>query len=326
MTNKPNNRLSTIVNKSLLDPGYVLSSSSAYPHFLKYFLFSDEIRVTMPEQMVKKLMPINVKALFQEKNPKLAQFLPGFIYRYINRIGHIDEVNEIIREYGSLEGVEFAHNVVQHFGVTEKVYGLENIPPSGRFIFVANHPLGGFDALLLISNVHKQIGNLRFLVNDVLMKITPLASIFVPINKHGGHSRQAAKEIEETYQSDNQILIFPAGLASRKTKGQISDTDWKKHFIQKSVEYKRDVIPVHISGHNSTFFYRFSNLRKALGIKWNLEMFYLADETFSHKGQEFSLTFGKPIPHQTFNQTKTQKEWADEVRRILYDLPHQQRV
>lgn len=266
------------------------------------------------------LKPINIRALFEEKNPGLARLLPGFVYRYINRIGHIDECNEIIARYGRLTGIDFVHGSIEYFGVDEVVKGIENVPESGRFIFVANHPLGGFDALLLISNVHKRIGELRFLVNDVLMKISPLSSIFVPINKHGGHSRQAARLIEETYQSDIQVLIFPAGLASRKFHGKITDTDWKKHFIQKAVEHRRDVIPVHISGQNSNFFYRLAKIRKALGIKWNLEMFYLSDETFRHKGSRFTLTFGKPIPWQTFDQTKTPKEWTDEVRRVLYAL------
>lgn len=277
----------------------------------------------MEESELKQLKPINIRALFNEKNPRLASLLPGFVYRYINRIGHIDECNEIISLYGNQQGVEFAQSSVAYFGVTEEVCGLDNIPKKGRFIFVANHPLGGFDALLLISNVYKQIGDLRFLVNDVLMKITPLSTIFVPINKHGGHSRQAALQIEETYRSDKQILIFPAGLASRKINGQVTDTDWKKHFIQKAVEHQRDVIPVHISGQNSNFFYRLANLRKALGVKWNLEMFYLADETFRHKGSKFTLSFGKPIPWQHFDSSKTQKEWADEVRERLYKLPHE---
>lgn len=270
---------------------------------------------------LKKLKPINIKALFKEKNPRLAALLPGFVYRYINRIGHIDECNEIIALYGNQQGAEFAQSTVGYFNVTEEVKGLENVPTSGRFIFVANHPLGGFDALLLISNVYKRVGDLRFLVNDVLLKITPLSNIFVPINKHGGHSREAVQQIEKTYRSDVQILIFPAGLASRKINGQVTDTDWKKHFIQKAVEHHRDVIPVHISGQNSNFFYRLANLRKALGIKWNLEMFYLSDESFRHKKSKFTLTFGKPIPWQRFDSSKTQKEWADSVRDILYKLP-----
>lgn len=275
----------------------------------------------MSEKLSNEIREIDIKALFAEKNPRLARFIPGFAYRYINHIMHIREINEIIVNYGHSRGIDFVRNVVRYFNVRQKVTGIENLPPEGRFIFVSNHPLGGFDSLLLMSNVHEKMGEVRFLVNDVLMQITPLRDVFVPINKHGANSRIAARAIEEQYQSDVQILIFPSGLASRKIHGKITDTEWKKHFIQKSIEYQRDVIPVHVSGRNSDFFYRLANLRKFLGIKWNLEMFFLSDETFSHRNGEFTLTFGKPIPYQTFDKSKSTKDWADEVRRMVYALP-----
>lgn len=278
----------------------------------------------MPEDYPSGIKPIDIKSLFLEKNPRLGKMLPGFIYRLINRIMHIREVNEILSKYGNLRGIEFVNSIVKHFNVSQKVVGLENIPHEGRFIFVSNHPLGGFDAMLLMHNVHHTIGEIRFLVNDVLMKIPQLEDVFVPINKHGGHSREVAEIIHQVYSSDAQILIFPSGLASRKIKGKITDTEWKKHFIQKAVEYQRDVIPVHIQGRNSNLFYNLANARKFMGIKWNLEMFLLPSETFKHKNREFTLTFGKPISYKSFNKSLNHKQWADEVRQILYELPFQQ--
>lgn len=275
----------------------------------------------MSDKDQKVIRPIDIKGLFAEKNPRLARLIPGFVYRYIHHIMHIDEVNEIIARYGQQRGVDFVHSTVRYFDVEQEVTGMENVPETGRFIFVSNHPLGGFDSLLLMSNVHRRLGDLKFLVNDVLMQITPLRDVFVPINKHGANSREAARYIEEQYRSDLQILIFPSGLASRKIHGKVTDTEWKKHFIQKAVEYQRDVIPVHVSGRNSDFFYRLANLRKFLGIKWNLEMFFLSDETFSHRHSKFTITFGKPIPYTRFDKSKTAGEWAEEVRRTVYELP-----
>lgn len=275
----------------------------------------------MSEELSTEIKPINIQALFAEKNPRLARLIPGFIYRYITHIMHIHEVNEIIDKYGTLHGIDFVRNVVEYFNVTQEVTGIENVPAHGRFIFASNHPLGGFDSLLLMSNVYEKTGELRFLVNDVLMKISPLRDVFAPLNKHGANSRRAAQYIEEQYKSDVQILIFPSGLASRKIHGKITDTEWQKHFIQKAIQYQRDVIPVHVSGQNSNFFYNFANFRKFLGIKWNLEMFFLSDETFSHKGSKFTITFGKPISYKHFDKSKTPKKWAEEVRKIVYSLP-----
>jgi 1-acyl-sn-glycerol-3-phosphate acyltransferase len=219
--------------------------------------------------------PINIREVFRKKNPKLAKRLPGFIYRYINRIMHIEEINEILSKHGNERGVEFANSMVKHFNVKQTLIGMENIPQSGSFIFVSNHPLGGFDSLLILSNLDRVLGNVVTLVNDILMSIPQLHPIFVPLNKHGGHSKEVAQKINEAYASDKQILIFPSGFASRKIKGQIQDYEWKKHFIAKSIEYKRDVIPIHVSGRNSSFFYRLANFRTFFRMKWNLEMFYL---------------------------------------------------
>ncbi|WP_430973264.1 1-acyl-sn-glycerol-3-phosphate acyltransferase [Sunxiuqinia rutila] len=278
----------------------------------------------MDDQSPKKVKPIDIRKVFHEKNPKLARFIPGFVYNYITRIVHINDINVILKNYGELEGIEFVHQIVKHFDVKERVIGLENIPSQGRFIFAANHPLGGFDGLLLMSNVNKLLGDVRFLVNDVLMNIPQLEGVFVPINKQGGHSRDIAKIVHEQYQSDAQILIFPSGYASRKIKGQITDMEWKKHFIQKSIQYQRDIIPVHVSGRNSNFFYRLANLRKHLHLKWNLEQFFLPDETFKHRGQEFTISFGKPIPWTSFDKSKNHKQWADVVRDKVYAMSESQ--
>ncbi|MFV0365342.1 MAG: 1-acyl-sn-glycerol-3-phosphate acyltransferase [Mangrovibacterium sp.] len=269
-----------------------------------------------------KMEPIDLKALFKEKNPGLAKWIPKFIYNYIDKIMHIDEVNEIIEKYGHLQGADFASAVMKHFNVQDHVVGLENIPPDGRYIFAANHPLGGFDAMLLMDEVTRHMGcSFKFLANDILTAIKPLKDVFIPINKFGSKSRKAAQLSQEAYDSDQQILIFPAGLNSRKIDGIIQDTEWNKHFIQKSVQHQRDIVLVHIQGQNSNFFYNLSNFRRAIGIKWNLEMFYLSNEFFNQRGKTFQLTFNKPIPYNTFDKSKTQKEWAQELRKQLFELP-----
>lgn len=265
--------------------------------------------------------PINIREVFQKKNPKLAGKLPGFVYRYINRIMHIDEINEILAKHGNERGIEFANSMVKHFNVQQTLIGLENIPATGSYIFASNHPLGGFDSLLILSNLDRILGNVVTLVNDILMNIPQLHPIFVPLNKHGGHSKEVAQKIHEAYASDKQILIFPSGFASRRIKGKIQDYEWKKHFIAKSIEYKRDIIPIHVSGRNSSFFYRLANFRTFFRMKWNLEMFYLADETFKHKNQKFTITFGKPIPYTHFDKSKSLDQWAAEIRALVYQLP-----
>lgn len=275
----------------------------------------------MEETIVNTFKPINIRELFIAKNPGLAKIMPGFVFRAIHRILHIDFINDFILRNGHLKGIEFVDRGVTEFNVKEHIYGFENIPDSGRFIFASNHPLGGFDSLLLMKYVSKKLGQLKFLSNDVLMGIPSLSYMFIPVNKHGSNSREAAVTLEKAYKSDEQILIFPSGLASRRIKGIIVDLEWKKHFITKAIQHQRDVIPVFIGGRNSNRFYRLANIRKFLHLKWNIEMFLLPDELMRHKNADIPVYFGKPIPHQTFDKSKSHQEWAEWVKTLVYTLP-----
>jgi putative hemolysin len=271
------------------------------------------------ENPASVIKPIVLRDLVAEKNPRLARKLPTFVYSLLNRILHVGGINWIMSEFGHLSGIPFVEAVIRHFDIKFIFHGIENLPKTGRFIFASNHPLGGFDGLLLISGVTKHLGKSLFLVRDELTKIPPLKELFIPINKFGSQNRSVTL-INDAYNSDSQILVFPAGLASRKINRQIIDLVWHKHFIQKSVEYRRDVIPVHIEGKNSAFFYWLANFRKFIGIKINIEMFLLPDELYKNKGKTFIITFGKPIDWKTFDHSKTLTEWAAFVKEIVYHL------
>jgi 1-acyl-sn-glycerol-3-phosphate acyltransferase len=268
----------------------------------------------------KCLQEVNIRKVFHEKNPRIARLIPGFIYRYLEKIAHQDDVNLIIRKFGEKINLEFVEAAIKEFGVTLEVHGEENIPKEGRFIFVSNHPLGGFDGLLIMKIISRYYSSLKFMVNDILMNITNLHGIFIPINKHGKQAADSAKALDEAFSSDMQILTFPAGLVSRKIKGQIVDLEWHKNFISKAREYKRDVVPIFMSGRNTDFFYRLANFRKFIGIKANIEMLYLVDETFKHRKKHLVIKFGESIPWQTFDNSKKPKEWAKWVKEKVYRL------
>ena len=209
---------------------------------------------------------------------------------------------------------------LKHFEIKFKVTGSENIPNSGRYIFVSNHPLGGLDGLVFIHELSKHFPDIKFPVNDILTNIKNLSGIFLPVNKHGAQAKEAAIMIEEAYKSECQILYFPAGLCSRKKRGVIKDLQWHKSFITKSIQHNRDIVPAFFSGRNSNFFYNLASIRKFLGLKANIEMLYLADEMFKQKNKEINLVFGKAIPWETFDKTRSAPEWADWVKSKSYDL------
>jgi Putative hemolysin len=263
---------------------------------------------------------IDVKNVIYSKTPALARAVPGFVINYLKKIVHQDELNEFLRKWGYLKDSELIEAGLRHFEIKFKVFNSEIIPESGRYIFVSNHPLGGLDGLVFIYELSKHFHEIKFPVNDILTNIKNLSGIFLPVNKHGSLAKEAARMIEEAYSSDCQILNFPAGLCSRKRRGVIRDLEWQKSFITKSIQHKRDVIPAFFSGRNSNFFYNLANVRKMLGLKANIEMLYLADEMFKQRDKEIRLVFGKPIPWETFDKSRSALEWANWVKSKSYEL------
>ena len=156
------------------------------------------------------------------------------------------------------------------------------------------------------------------------MHIKPLSPVFLPINKYGSQAKESSLQINNAYESDEQMLIFPAGLCSRLQHGKIKDLEWKKTFIAKAVQSQRDIIPIYFEGRNSTFFYRFAQIRKCIGLKFNIELIYLPDEMFNSKNKTFDIYIGKPIPWQTFDKSKSLQEWAQIVKEKVYQIKKNQ--
>ncbi|MFV0419568.1 MAG: 1-acyl-sn-glycerol-3-phosphate acyltransferase [Dysgonomonas sp.] len=264
---------------------------------------------------------LDLDKVLQEKAPKIYNKIPRFAINYLKRKIHLSELNEILTIYADKDGVDFMEAVVGYFSLDLNVQGLDSIPQNGRYIFVSNHPLGGLDGICLSAIIGKKYDKkIKYVVNDVLYFIRNLQSIFLPVNKYGRQSKQTANTANEAYASENQIITFPAGLCSRKKNGQIIDLPWQKNFILKAIESKRDIVPVYFDAKNSNFFYRFANLRKSLGIKFNLELILLPDEMFKNKNKSFSVIFGEPIPYTRFDNSANAVQWTEYVREETYNL------
>ncbi len=263
---------------------------------------------------------IDIDKAFNDKNPRLYKLLPGFFINWIKRIVHQEEINQFVKESENGTAIQFGANAVTALGAKAESIGLENIPKTGGVIIAANHPLGGADGLALIGEVGKVRNDLKFIVNDLLMQFKKLEGVFVPVNKHGTNTKQNLQRIEQLYGEGHCILIFPAGLCSRKQDGTIMDLPWQKSFISQAVKHNLPIVPTFIDAYNSNFFYNLANIRKKLGIKANIEMFFLADEMFKQKGKTIKFTFGQPVLPTTFNKTKNVYEWAQALKRFIYKL------
>lgn len=261
---------------------------------------------------------IDLTKILRDKNPRLARIVPLWVVRRLERLICADRINYILEHFSGLDPVDFIGRTLDYIGVTYTIHGTQNITPSERYIFASNHPLGGLDGLILTHALSPYVNNdIKLIVNDILLNITPLSPLFVPVNKHGSQNAYYALQQKRLYASDSAVVTFPAGLCSRLIHGHITDPEWRRNFITKATQSQRQVIPVHISGVNSKSFYRTALLRKRLGIRANFEMLLLPREMFAQKGKHIDIYLGPAI---TPDNSITAREWCAEIRRRSYSL------
>jgi len=262
---------------------------------------------------------VDIDKVVRQKSERLYQLTPGFVLNWLKRIAHQDEVNHILTIFQDLEGLAFIDAALGYMKLDVRYEGIMDWDPNGRYVFVANHPLGGMDGIAFMSVVGKYFPDLVFPVNDILLNVPNLRSLFIPVNKHG-RNPELIKLLDDTFAGPRTLLYFPAGLVSRRRGGQIVDLEWKKTFVTKARQHNRDIVPVHITGQNTSFFYRLANIREALGIRFNIEMLFLVDEMAKQKGKSLTLRFGKPIPCAMFNRQTSDAQWAESIKRDVYNL------
>ena len=268
----------------------------------------------------EKIHQIDIEKIIQAKNPKLLKILPKFAVNYIKKIIHQDDLNNLIDQTKDVYLYDFVNEIVKYYDLKINCQGAEHIPKSEPCIIVCNHPLGGLDGIAVMKKVAETRKDIKALVNDLLLNLVNMKELLVPINKIGKNNFENSRRIDEVFASKECIIIFPAGMVSRKQKGIIEDLEWKKSFITKAIKYKTTIIPLHIDAKNSKFFYNLASIRKKVGIKANLEMFFLVNEVYKQKSANVNLTFGKAISHNVFTKDKNHQQWANEVKKYVYSL------
>lgn len=263
---------------------------------------------------------IDIARVLAEKAPGLARRLPGFVVRWLRRTIHEEDINYILRTFWDLPPQEFIRACFRTWGVTYSSEGLGELDPAGRYLFVSNHPFGGMDGMMLADELIGRFGDARVVVNDLLMHLEPLRPLWIPVNKHGAQSAAYARRFEAELFGDRPILTFPAGLCSRRIGGEVTDLPWKVNFLKKAYASQRQIVPVFVEGELSNFFYRVASLRKALGVKFNIEMLWLPDEMFSQGGKHFRILFGKPISTSELQDAGSLREQVEFIRKKTYFL------
>lgn len=265
-------------------------------------------------------MYIDLDKNIRESDSAFLKRLPKFIVSTLKRIIRQDELNTVLNKYGSDVGLSFLNSMIADFKLDILITGKEHLPENGRCFFAANHPFGILDGLILTHTVASKYGHLTAIANDAFMLIPHLKPFITEVNVYGKSSKDRIKTLNEMYASDLPITHFPAGEVSRVYQGVVQDAPWQKSFIKKAVEHKRDIVPLYFEGENSRLFYNIFKIRRALGIKLNLELMLLPREFFRKRNATIRLHIGKPIPYTRFTSQHNHEEWAQVVRAEVYAL------
>jgi 1-acyl-sn-glycerol-3-phosphate acyltransferase len=261
---------------------------------------------------------VDIEKILKEKANRLYKWLPGFAITWLKRKLHEADINEAMHRLKDDRGLEFNRKALDSLGARVVSVHSELIPTTGNVTICANHPLGGLDGMALIKAVGEMRPDVHFFVNDILKNITNYDDVFIAVNKLGAVSTGSLRTMDEVFRRGGAVLIFPAGLVSRKQHGLIRDLSWKKSFVTQAVDHRRMVQPAFIEGHNSPFFYNFARWRKKFGIRGNLEMLFLPDEMFSARKKDIRIHFSKPFSYTLFDDRRTHKQWADHIYQYIY--------
>lgn len=241
---------------------------------------------------------INVEKEIIRKFPKLEnemKFLSKPIVKMASKLIKEDTINDFMKKNTHLSGFEFIDAVLEYFNFDFMVKNSElaNIPNSGRVVIIANHPLGGLDALVLLKLISKVRSDVKIVANDFLNQFKNLQNLFLHIDNF--KSKQAKENIKAIYtalEEEKAIIVFPAGEVSRLTKTGIKDQDWHKGFLNFAISSKSPILPVFIDAKNSKSFYTMSIINKTFST------LLLSNEMFKSKEKTINIKVGKLIPNE----------------------------
>lgn len=277
---------------------------------------------------------IDIEAVVRSKFPRQYPKIPRWIFRLAAWLICQKEMNRLLIALDGNEGTDFADGMTRELRVSYRIEGLAHLDeaeradraagcavPRGR-IFVSNHPLGAFDGISYIKIFGGRYDRFKVIVNDLLMYIVPLRSVFLPVNTMGRQKREDLEAVEAAYADPaTQLLTFPAGFCSRWMGGRIQDVAWRDSVIKQAVRWQRDIVPMHFEGRNSVTFYAVEWLRRQLGMKFNIGLVLLPWQMVkTSRGKTYTIRVGRPIPWQTFDKSRTTAEWAQWLRDECYRL------
>ena len=264
---------------------------------------------------------IDIQKEIEKKFPKIKEkenVLKKSLLKIAKKIVHEDSINQFLLQNSHLKGFDFVDAVLDYFDFDYTVSSndLQNIPSTGKVIIIANHPLGGLDALCLLKLVGQIRKDVKILANDFLVGFEALHSLMIPLdNFKDRQSKESIKKIYEALKNEEAIIIFPAGEVSRATPKGVKDPAWNKGFLNFAKNSNSAILPIFLDAKNSKTFYTISLINKTFST------LLLSNEMFNKKSKNINIKIGQIIPSEHITPKGLNKDFLVNLyKKHLYAL------
>src|SRR5271157_5788800 len=200
---------------------------------------------------------------------------------------------------------------------------LGSVPKTGPVVFVANHPYGVLDGIVMAWLASKVRSDFVVLTHVVLTRAPEAARFILPVDFSGSEeaertnlaSRAAARAQLER---GGAVVVFPAGAVSTAPDKlglkPAVDARWQPFVSQLIQRAKAVVVPVWFGGQNSRLFQIASHLSYTLRIS------LIFHEVRARIGTSLPVVIGAPIRFAAIAGVKDRQALADDLRGRVYGL------
>ncbi len=227
----------------------------------------------------------------------------------------LSRINKRCHNINCESAQELLDNYFKKYNIALNVQGIENIPTSGRFILIANHPYGFLDGLAVLKMIIPRYPKVKITANFLLRNIPIFKPYTIPVNPFSEDKKMGGKEKVISCLSRNEpIIIFPAGEISTRHDGlhkPSRDKEWGSAIKNLLNSVEAPVVPIYFEGENSFFFHFMGK------IKARIRTFLIPIEFLKIKNRTINLHVGQHL-YKDIEKTSVDPQlvYNDFVRKI----------
>lgn len=225
-----------------------------------------------------------------------------------------------------LEGWEVWGKALELMDIGISINGIqiEDLPKEGPLIFIANHPFGVVDGLIMGKIAAETREQFSILANAVLGGQDPrIEHNLLPVDfaetKEASMVNIATRRTAiEKLANGEAVVVFPGGgiATAPKMFGKAEELEWKNFTAQMIQRSKATVVPIFFHGQNSPLFHLASKMGPTFRLGLALR------EVKRTIGKTVHLTIGAPITSEKLNKTKRQ-EMMEMLKEITLGLANE---